>query len=192
MKKKIIAIALMAIICLVLLSGCTGVIETSSAGGTRQDAASQAKVADVLATNPKTPTDIDYSLERYNLIRRAYWVNGHREKANTLICPIEKPLGYIVLFAGEAIVGRFVVDGKVSSLNSFLTPSNIDSVYGNSSGGYTTITTETADVDGSYGSNDKGIFFFTPEGNYLEWTGKYLYTDIPVEVKDPVVKYEVE
>ena len=26
----------------------------------------------------KTPTDISFSLERYNLIKRAYWVNGQR------------------------------------------------------------------------------------------------------------------
>ena len=44
-----------------------------------------------------------------------------------------------------------------------------------------------ADVDGSYGENDFGIFFFTPDGKYVEWTGTYLYSDIPFEVDDPVV-----
>ena len=45
-----------------------------------------------------------------------------------------------------------------------------------------------ADVDGSYGENDSGIFFFTIDGNYIEWTGTYLYSDIPFEVSDPVLK----
>ena len=64
-------------------------------------------------SNQPTPTDIDYSLERYNLIRRTYWVNGQREKANSLPCQVEKPLGYIVLFAESgAVVSSFVVDGK--------------------------------------------------------------------------------
>lgn len=191
MKKKTVILAIMLAVSLFFLSGCTGLIDTSS-GGTSQDTASQARVADTLASNQKTPTDIDYSLERYNLIRRAYWVNGHKERANALICPVEKPFGYIVLFAGNTIVNRFVVDGKVSSLNSFLTPSQVDTVYGGGSAGYTTVTTETADVDGSYGENDKGIFFFTPDGNYFEWTGTYLYTDIPIEVSNPVVQYEVK
>ncbi len=124
-------------------------------------------------------------------MRRAYWVNGQREKAVMLPCALEKPLGYIVLFAGNAVVGRFVVDGKVSSLNSYLTPSNVDTVKGGSSAGYTTITTEMADVDGSYGENDSGIFFFTPNGNYIEWTGAYLYSDIPFEIDAPVVKYDL-
>ena len=33
-----------------------------------------------------------------------------------------------------------------------------------------------------------GIFFFTPDGKYIEWTGIYLYSDIPFEVEDTVVK----
>ncbi len=190
---KIIAVIVIMIAAIFVMTGCdiSDWESTDTAGGTKADSQAQARVADTLASNQKTPTDISYSLERYNLIRRAYWVNGQREKANALICEVEKPLGYIVLFNGNTTVGRFVVDGKVSSLNSFLTPSNVDSTYGTSSGGYTTITTETADVDGSYGENDSGIFFFTPNGNYIEWTGEYLYSDIPFEVDSPVVRYEV-
>ena len=191
--KKISAIALIiciAVSCL-FLTGCSSDNTNNTTGGTKADTAAQKAVADTLSSNQPTPTDINYSLERYNLIRRAYWVNGQREKANALLCAIEKPLGYIVLFAGNTTVGRFVVDGKVSSLNSFLTPSNVDKTYGSSSGGYTTLTTEMADVDGSYGENDNGIFFFTPDGRYIEWTGEYLYSDIPFEIKNPVVSYEV-
>ena len=167
------------VICLFVFSGCD---ESNS----RKDRNAQINIANVLSGNQPTPTDISYSLERYNLIRRTYWVNGMREKANSLPCSIEKPLGYIVLFAGNTVVDRFVVDGKVSSLNSYLTP---DSTYYSSGSG--TINW-LADVDGSYGENDNGIFFFTPSGNYIEWTGEYLYSDIPFEVENPVVKYEVE
>lgn len=188
--KKIACVVIALVLCVICLTGCE-YDDTSAVGGTQADMNAQARVADALATSQKTPTDLEYSLERYNLIRRAYWVNGQREKADTLVCAVEKPLGYIVLFAGNTAVGRFVVDGKVSSLNSFLTPSSIDKAYGCSSGGYTTLTTETADVDGSYGENDSGIFFFTPDGRYIEWSGDYLYSDIPFEVADPVIRYEV-
>lgn len=164
--------------------------------GTREDVASTLKVGGKLTENQPTPKDIDYSLERYNLIKRAYWVNGQREKANTLICEIEKPLGYIVLFTDAgSIVGSFVVDGKVSSLNSYLTP---DSEYYekdlNYSSNYDGIAVDRysnqwlPDVDGSYGENDAGIFFFTTDGKYVEWTGTYLYSDIPFIVDDPVIK----
>ena len=194
MKKRIgclaqfIIVFALVLFVAILLTGCGSSVASYDS---YDDVAAQAEVADRLSASQQTPTDIDYSLERYNLIRRAYWVNGQHEKANTLVCPIEKPLSYVALFTGNTIVGKFVVDGKVSSLNSYLTPSFVDDVYGGGSSGYTTYTTETADVDGSYGENDAGIFFFTPEGNYFEWTGTYLYSDVPFEIADPVVSYEV-
>lgn len=179
--KKILAIALAATMMVPCLVGC----EYSE---TQSDIDRQQAVTDTLSSGQQTPTDINYSLERYNLIRRTYWVNGQREKANSLPCEVEKPLGYIALFTDNgATVGKFIVDGKVSSLNSFLTPGSVDEYV--SSGGVKTI--ELADVDGSYGENDNGIFFFTPDGKYVEWTGTYLYSDIPFEIKDSILKMEV-
>ena len=179
--KKILAIALAITMMMLCLVGC----EDSE---TQSDIDRQQAVTDTLSSGQQTPTDINYSLERYNLIRRTYWVNGQREKANSLPCEVEKPLGYIALFTDNgATVGKFIVDGKVSSLNSFLTPGSVEKYYMSS----TTITTELADVDGSYGENDSGIFFFTPDGKYVEWTGTYLYSDIPFEIEDSILKMEV-
>ena len=189
MKKlvKLILVVSVAVMMFVLC-GCEDVVATED---TRSDIEKTQEVGDELASNQATPTDIDYSLERYNLIKRAYWVNGQREKANNLVCGVNKPLGYIVLFTESgSVVGRFVVDGKVSSLNSYLTP---DSEYYEMPL-YGSAATNghgnkwLPDVDGSYGSNDNGIFFFTPDGKYIEWTGTYLYSDIPFVVDDPIVK----
>lgn len=175
---------------LVALVACD---EYTYSSGTNSDINKTAGIANNLSTGQPTPTDINYSLERYNLIRRAYWVNGQREKANALICEIEKPLGHIVLFTDNgSVVGKFVVDGKVSSLNSYLTPDSeyYEQDYGSNGQSYGNGNNWLADVDGSYGENDNGIFFFTVDGKYVEWTGTYLYTDIPVEISDPVVKFE--
>jgi uncharacterized protein YxeA len=183
--KKIIAILMVIMIMGMALVSCE-----STTSGSRQDVVNQQNSASRLQHNQPTPADIDYSLERYNLIRRAYWVNGQREKANTLPCEIEKPLGYIVLFTESgAVVGSFIVDGKVSSLNSFLTPdSEYYEIVGDAKDGSRDENNWLADVDGSYGQNDNGIFFFTPDGKYIEWTGIYLYSDIPMIVDDPVIK----
>ena len=174
------------VIMTVMFAGC----DTTTTTGSKADIEKTQEAANKLQSNQPTPIDINYSLERYNLIRRAYWVNGQREKANTLPCEVTKPFGYITLFTESgAIVGSFVVDGKVSSLNSFLTP---DSEYYEYSGGdYSAKNKWLADVDGSYGENDSGIFFFDTMGNYIEWTGTYLYTDIPMKVSDPVIEFEV-
>lgn len=172
--KKIITL-LMAVTLIFSLSAC------GEPSGQRQDTISTLETVSELQERQPTPTDLDFSLERYNLIRRAYWVNGQREKAAAVVCQVEKPLGYIVLFTESgSVVGRFVVDGKVSSLNSYLTPDSEE--YSSNYSRW------IADVDGSYGENDAGIFFFTPDGKYVEWTGTYLYSDIPFEVDDPVVK----
>ena len=187
--KRILAILLVLTV-MITCASCTALALSDS--GSKDDKQNTLEIANELQSNQPTPTDIDYSLERYNLIRRAYWVNGQREKANALVCEIEKPLGYLVLFGESGVViSSFVVDGKVSSLNSFLTP---DSEYyektpaGGEWGGDAASNKWLADVDGSYGENDNGIFFFTPDGKYIEWTGTYLYSDIPFEVADPVVK----
>lgn len=187
LRSLIIRIIVIIILAIVGLTGCSASTNTN-------DIQKTLSIAKNLEQSQPTPTDINYSLERYNLIRRAYWVNGQREKANTLICEIEKPLGYIALFLENgACVGNFIVDGKITSLNSYLTP---DSEFYEKNGGYADNRHSNkwlADVDGSYGANDTGIFFFTPDGKYIEWTGIYLYSDIPFEIKDAVVSYkEVE
>lgn len=180
--KKIVLIGLLICIMVVCLTGCEG---TPPSKEKVQIQAAQEAAGGIVENQP-VPTGIEYSLERYNVIKRAYWVNGQREKAMSLSCAINRPLGYIVLFTDSgAVAGRFVVDGKVSSLNSYLFPAYEQRYY---NGGV--IEREVAGIDGTYGENVSGIFFFTVEGDYVEWNGKFLYTDIPVDVDDPVLKYE--
>jgi hypothetical protein len=147
----------------------------------------QRDISKRLEINQPLPADLDYSLERHNLIRRAYWVNGQREKARMLPCPLaDVPLGYAVLLTHSgAVVGKFVVEGKVTSLNAYLTADYRNNYYNGSVG-----AEPLADVDGAYGKNDDGIFFFTPDGKYVEWKGLYLYSDIPFEIEKPVVTYQ--
>lgn len=182
--KVFIALAIVVMSCF-MFTAC----DTS---GSEADINKTIAVANNIQANQPTPTDINYSLERYNLVKRAYWVNGQREKAMAVTCAIDRPIGYVILFTESgAVVGRFTVDGKVTSLNSYLTP---DSEYYEYNGGGSCSYTNRwlADVDGSYGSNDNGIFFFTTDGKYIEWTGTYLYSDIPFIVANPVLTVEGE
>lgn len=192
MKKSFrIASFILVAMVIIILGGCAEV----EASVSYSDKIATQAVANKLTANQPTPTDIDYSLERYNLIRRAYWVNGQREKANALPCAVNKPLGYTVLITDNgAVVGSFIVDGKVSSLNSYLTPDSeyYEQDYGANGASRGNGNDWLADVDGSYGENDNGIFFFTPDGKYIEWTGTYLYSDIPFEVDNPIVTVKEE
>lgn len=191
MRNKKIATVIIAMIgLLIIIIGLTGCdLDDTQTTNTTKDVENTLNVGDKLVSNQATPTDIDYSLERFNLIKRAYWVNGMRDKARALPSPIaDMPLGYIVLLTDNgAVVGKFVVDGKVTSLNSYLTPDSeyYELLYG---GSYTKENKWLPDVDGSYGDNDNGIFFFTTDGKYVEWTGTYLYSDIPFEIDNPIVR----
>ncbi len=184
MKKTVIALITTGIL-MATATGC----EESTAYATVADQSAQKEVSAQLTSAQPTPTDINYSLERYNLIKRAYWVNGQTEKANALICPVQKPLGYITLIDHGVVFGNYVVDGKVSSLNSYLTP---DSEYYEASAESTRTFPANnnwlADVDGSYGENDAGIFFFTVDGDYQEWTGTYHYSSTPIVMDTPASK----
>lgn len=167
----------------------TGCLEedTNAGSNTKKNVSDTMEVTNKLTGNQKTPTDIDYSLERYNLIKRAYWVNGQHQKADAVPCSVERPIGYIVLFSDSgAILGTYTVDGKITSLNSYLSPDSeyYEYVYGGTNDRY---NDWLADVDGSYGTNVDGVFWFTTDGHYMEWSGKYLYSDIPFEVTEPVL-----
>ena len=170
--------------------GCGAVTDPVVKGtGSVQDIINTKNAANTLQENQPTPVDIDYSLERYNLIRRAYWVNGQRAKADALICEVEKPLSYVALYSGSSYAGSYIVDGKVSSLNSYLTPdSDYYEINGYGNSGWETYRNNwIADVDGTYGQNDNGIFFFTVDGHYHEWTGQYHYSDTPIEIDTPAM-----
>ena len=189
MKRKMIGLLIALVMGATLLVGCGEY--TSTVNGSTQDMQNTIQTASDLQASQPTPTDIDFSLERYNLIKRAYWVNGQREKAMAVPCKVERPLGYILLLTDAgAPIGRFVVDGKVSSLNSFLTPDSefYEQEFGSNGYSIGDGNDWLADVDGSYGQNDNGIFFFTPDGNYWEWTGTYLYSDVPFEIDNPILK----
>lgn len=160
---------------------------SSEGEGTQQDINNQFEVQDRLSEHQPTPTDFEYSIERYNLIKRAYWINGQRDRSAAEVYPGgDLPLGFLIVYhmTGE-IEGVYLIDGKVSSLNSYLTKDeHCDDEYfrdadkGNyEDGGWYIVCRTLADVDGSYGENDAGIFFFDSYGTYHETTNKYHYTD---------------
>lgn len=188
--RKILVPACLALLSVMLLTGAD--CNEDKSKGMAADREKTIFIGDRLAQTQPTPTDITYSLERYNLIRRTYWVNGHRARAMAMRPPIaEMPLGYVVLLTNSgAVFGKFVVDGKITSLQSHLTP---DSEYFEIATGASSTYRNRwlADVDGAYGTNDAGIFFFTPDKKYVEWNGLYFYSDIPLEIEDTVLRMEM-
>lgn len=118
-----------------------------------------------LSRSQPIPT-LAHSEERQNLILRAERLN----KQNMTGCvSVFTPNG-VLLYQG-------VVDGKVSSLNSYLLPG--DRRDNGASGAGDPVVIESPDIDGAYGQNADGVFFFNADSNAYIEAGNvtYIFTD---------------
>lgn len=127
----------------------------------------------VLIDNVPAP-NLSTSLERINIKRRLEQLNK------------ENQTSYIYLLSYGNVVAYYTVSGKVSSLNSYMVPTQklVDDPHGSFDAGGQVV--ESPDLDGTYGENSDGIFFFTTDGAYVEWKGDYLWSDQPLSVRQPV------
>lgn len=93
---------------------------------------------------------------------------------------------YVYLISYGTIIGYYVSDGKPASTGSFLTPEYREEGIGN--GAVRNI--QLPDTDGTYGTNNQGIRFFTASGIAVEWAGSgasYIYSDIPLKINVPLL-----
>lgn len=120
---------------------------------------------------------LETSLERVNVAKRAEIFNQ------------ESKISYIYLVNYGKVMAFFTVKGKVSSLRSYMVP--IEKVIIGSGEPCTYTNSErchvvsAADIDGTYGENVEGIFFFTTDGAYVEWKGDYMMSDQPLRLATP-------
>jgi hypothetical protein len=135
--------------------------------------------------------ELQTSSERKNVAKRAEIFNN------------EEKISYIYLVSYGKIMAFYTVKGKVSSLQSYLAPleqmvdyrgRKCDGSWSNScnssEGSY---IVSAPDIDGTYGENVEGIFFFTTEGAYVEWKGDYMMSDQPLKLsQEPMLIREVE
>lgn len=126
---------------------------------------------------------LDKSLEIENNYKRLEFLNK------------SDAIGYVYLMSHGKVVAFYTIQGKVSSLNSYATAMEqlVDykgrpctNGYENSCSPSGAFIVEAPDIDGSYGQNADGIYFFTTEGSYVEWSGEYMYTSEPLKVSTPL------
>ncbi len=121
------------------------------------------------------------SLERVNVAKRAAIFND------------ESKISYIYLVSYGKVMAFFTVKGKVSSLQSYMVPSEKLIGYDGTPCNWSNASTGNAgcyvvaapDIDGTYGENSNGIFFFTTDGVYVEWKGEYMVADQPLRLATP-------
>ncbi len=175
--KKLIVI-LLTFLMLFSLMGCNDDKETG--GGTAQKEEMKITNINQLRLQTATPPPIiERSLERENLKERLIRFND------------ENKVSYIYLLSDMgSVITFFPIKGKVSSVNSMLTTTE-QIVEGGYSSSHWGVTISSPDLDGSYGSNGDAIFFFTTEGVYCEWNGKYFLCDRPLKLTTtPILIYD--
>lgn len=93
-------------------------------------------------------------------------------------------VGFVLLMneAGQPIMYTSV-KGKITSGSKRLTePDRVTGYLDNP-----TVRAAPSD-EGTYGSSDAYIYFWTAEGQYVQWNGKYLYSDKPLRLRiEPLV-----
>lgn len=167
MKKIIVLILFLMFI--LSFTGCDTTIPIAPETSFQQGVNVTEDVTRTLVTNDTLPK-IELSLERENIKRRIEFINQPNR------------IGYLYCFADNGTLIREVqVKGKVSSLNSYLTPMEQIEWYSNvdlgDSIGVVPIVVQAPDLDGTYGENADGVFWFDADGRYQEWNGLYFYSE---------------
>lgn len=173
MKTKNVLLVGILISSIFLSIGC---IEDQGTGATQMQEAQLTESNQQRLINACPAPQVDNSLERENLKRRIEFINDANKEL------------YIALLSNDGkVLATYVTNGKVSSLNSYLTTN--EQIVDDPNGGLEvgSVVLESPDLDGSYGWNNEGIFFFTTDGAYIEWSGLYLESSQPFTLTTPPV-----
>lgn len=196
LKRK--HLVLVAVVAMLALAGCAESDSTSQAedlgNSTGNDISNvtvgssyqyEVKVTEknqMQLVQSQPPFQMESSLERANLIQRYQYLNDENNVHHV----------YAYTESGQ-VMGYWVAQGKVSSVNSKLTndaqivhaPQHAE--HDDLGDGDEYFTVESPQMDGSYGSNGDAIFFFTTSGKYVEYNGKYIVSEEPMNIQSQVV-----
>lgn len=176
--KKFISILVILTLAMGLLVGCDEPSQPNLRDTLQQSSDKIASNQQTLEKKQPAPT-ISYSNERANLIKRATTFNQLNK------------VSYIYLFTkAGTLAGFYTVKGKVSSISSYLVPDEqiVRDPYASQA-----LTVQAPDIDGSYGTNGGGIFFYTTDDTYVEWNGEYMLCDKPLKMAtQPVLTREIK
>ena len=213
--KKIIGLTMIMILALIIFTGCTEASMSTDIGEKVDNAESKLKTGEALTSTEvnavsytqqnavgkeqmfteksqanfnanQPPTMLEWSLERDNIDKRNQRWNDPNK------------ISYIYLFEYGRLVGYYPIKGKVSSVNSKLTANQQvviadEHSYSNGGAAFAQGVVESPSMDGSYGTNGDGIFFFLTDDTYMEWNGTYLLFDQPMKLNvEPIMIYEVK
>lgn len=124
------------------------------------------------------------SVKQQQTAKAAEAANSIRFSGNAEIDNIKKRLeltsnpgllGFVTLLneSGQPVMYT-TVKGKITSGSKRLTPPDREESHSNGA-----MVMQAPSDEGTYGSSAEYIFFWTVDGQYVQWNGKYLYSDKP-------------
>lgn len=180
--KRMMTIVLL--VCVYFMLAANTGCEYTPPPQTSYDAAAKAneEAARNVIANDTLP-EINRSLDRENIKRRLEFLNQPDR------------IGYLYCFSRTGVLIKEVqVLGKVTSLNSYLTPMEEIKKVTYHGGGYSNneevITVQAPDLDGTYGENMEGVFWFNSDNIYQEWTGETFYSEERMSFSTPPLLIE--
>ncbi|MBI2666637.1 hypothetical protein HYX13_03430 [Candidatus Woesearchaeota archaeon] len=125
---------------------------------------------------------IEHSVERDNINKRLALAND----------PTQIMWFYALSDVGTVVLSSPVV-GKASSSGKRLEPKT-GTIYNSGAtcnigyvAGEAYCTNEIMGADGTYGESDAYVYWFTPEGQYFQWNGKYVVSNAPLKIEKPIL-----
>lgn len=186
MQKKTLALGLAGLAVIIMGAGCEDITSTPPSPSAYQSDSAKTEAAQQAVQKAVPIPTITQSIERQNIAKRATTFD------------VQNKTSYVYLISYGKVMAFYTIIGKVSSLNSYMTP--LDQLVnasgapctrnqdGNGTAGYSwepCYPVSSPDIDGAYGDNADGIFFFTTDGNYVEYRGDYMMSDAPLQLSTP-------
>lgn len=174
MKNRKIARIIAMLIVVILGAGALSSCESDESTPQKEGQAQTEQAFEQQSTKVPYPADqLTDSLERRNVRERLLRLNDADK------------IGYVYFFpfgSGEPF-GYWTIKGKVSSTQSQMTTDVLQAdTPDDGSRAKDAIVTAPGD-DGSYGENERGVFFFTTEGAMIQVCEDcYFYADQPVNI----------
>ena len=167
--KKIIAIA---VALMFLLTGCGDWSNEPSEQRQSLQADSDKAFEQQRSAVPFPADELQDSLERRNLKERLLRQNDPNK------------IGYVYFVPFGKFMGYWTIKGKVSSTQSQMNPADdLTKDLSDCSGCFESQVLESPGDDGSFGENERGVFFFTTEGAMIQLPeDDYVYSDQPISI----------
>ena len=139
--------------------------------------------------NPAKTTQAQKAAEAANSIQFSENAEIDNIKRRLELTSNPGQIGFVLLLneMGKPVMYTSV-KGKITSGNKRLTsPQEVRCLEVAESVGCSQQMVEAPPDEGTYGSSNPYIFFWTADGQYIQWSGKYLYSDKPFRIEDPTI-----